>query len=426
MRESSYRVTWTPVDGTSRVLVAWGDVLTREIDPRVVLGTDARRVFRRGGAMVAGRGNSKRTFTVEVVREHATHAARWQALADAAAADEWGVKGILDIYSSQGVPRAQTACLLESSHHLHGEQRTRHRYVFRCAEGLADAGDAVSIVAGGFNPPTTEFPGGTIRVTLPPGSGPGGNDFEVGDWIELGGVVGLPGGGGTFQVVDVSGGGLSDQEVTVAGKHDQPDPIKPAPGGVNSNRNANNVFCRFQGLLYVYGCDAFGSGYEVEVVQEAARTYRGNFTPDGLGEKVIDLDALFGLPNRMVSRIRYEDFRYGSAGGPQLIANGGTFPLNGISIPMPDGPSGPGTIVQSGPTGFTVRLYKDAALLDEQTIEPQWETTVNVATGPSNIYIDAPDEIRFLLQGDGGSRTQNAGVPALISGGTATAKEAEA
>lgn len=383
MRESSYRIDWIPgSEGSDAVsLVAVGDLLTREIQPTAALAHDARRIHRRPASLIAARGNQARRLAFEVIREHATREAQWQALADAAVLDEWGTMGLLSVRGTSGAATVRAACIESSRHEIMAALRTRHAFTFRVAQGLGPDGEPISIIGGWVNPPSEDYPNGSVTIIVD-NSGGDVPDFD-GDYFQWSGGGGVPGGIYTGTTTGGSSGGNS--EITLA-LQDEPEEPSEDGGEVIGGSAAGNVDMEYAAELRVFGCDD-GASYQYSITSGGGLQ---SLTPDPGGQATISLGTL-------ASRITYDGW-YGIAGVPPGGPDPNPLPLTGEDQPGGYGGNG---VTETGPGGWTVKLFRNGVEIDSHEITPAWTARKTHGAGGASHTLSSSFSLTFTVNGPG-------------------------
>ncbi|RYD53936.1 MAG: hypothetical protein EOP83_22710 [Verrucomicrobiaceae bacterium] len=402
MRESSWRITWDPLGLSPRVMLAFGDLMEREI------AIDGQQLTAVGvfdfalSATPSARGNRRRRLDFGKTVGHDSDAAALHECAIQLAAGPWGGSSacVIEIKPERGSSLLMRAALLSSSHEASasaGIAESVHEWSFRCTKmTFATIGDGIAIIGGWYNPP-----GGGITIIIPGGSG-----IVPGDVIHVGGVPGLPAGYYPVGSVGSSGGNTTLTLPSAEPERDKPSQgapmsIPPVTGGSRSGRY--DVI--FSGEIKVIGCTDLAS-YEVW----NGTTWAG-IAPDSWGRATV--------PVSFASSINYtawwglNDIQPGPPVLDPLTLDGQSKP-NGSGIDC----------AQAGPSKFTVKLRRNGVEISSFTIAPSWASEKNYdGFGPANSSFNHGSHPVLTLVGPGGGSPDDAGIPGQITGGTVTKVE---
>jgi len=400
MRESSWRITWDPAGASPRVLLDFGDLMDDEIERTLAQVVDIGRFDQAVNGRPYGRGNRKRRMTLARTREFGTAVEAWQAMLAAMASDPWASKGLLRVETLGGGSSFCRAALLSV-------QRTpltlpfpgyQERLALRINGGLTATGSALTVTGGWYNPPVVG--GGTTSGGITVIIGGTSTGLTPGDVVKVTGVGGVADGDYTVTGVSTTGSGSGGSTKVGIDAASQRTPTYEA-GGVTGISQDGNVDLEFAGCaLHVDGMtDGATYTYKINGVGPAA------ITPDVFGRKVISLGT-------RVSRISYHDWEH-TALDP--------LPIDGNKHSPGLGP--PDFLVEeTGPSGWTVELFRNGVLVDSQSVVPSWSTSKSWDTGhpAADHVISGGGSVTFTLHGPGtvGSDRLDTGIAEPITGGT--------
>ncbi|MBB5351344.1 hypothetical protein HNR46_001580 [Haloferula luteola] len=406
MRESDWRVVWDPDGESPWVILDFGDLMPEELAQSLAQTVTVGRFDLAPTGKPAGGGNRIKRLKIGKVTEHGSSAEVLHGWCSAIAADPWGAKKLLKVMPREGAARWFRAALETSDHQVIEFQRTQHTWDFRIGIGLVQAGDGVTIIGGYYNPPTDETPNGTITIEIPSGSGPGGNDYNPGDKVQITGVAGIN--DGVYTVGGTGNGGAGGQSLEVDADHDEPpvETYEVSGGGQSGTHTVTGAY-----KIHFVGCSGGAYSYRV---QGGAWQSLGSLDANGDGQ-------VTGA--RSLSFVIYQNWWYSTNTPPVLdplvIASGNSYANGG-----PEGSNCTCTV----DVGVTVELRKDGEIIDSHQVVIANRASKTYAGGSSNTTTARAGMVLFTLLGAGVEGTDEerdsqrypTGAPKTISGGTAS------
>lgn len=392
MRDSGWRITWDPAGETPRVLLDFGDPMDGEIQRDLVQVVDVGRFDQAMQGRPFGRKNRKRRLEFNRLVEFSDGAEAFLAMLDAAADDPWGEKQLARIEPILGGSVFARAALLSFERDFVTQPFPGYseKYAFRVDSGLTLVGDVLTIIGGWFNDPIEGGGTSSSGITIIVDSDT--PDLVPGDVVYVDGVSGVA--PGYYQVTNVNGGQVS---------LDAPTNNRPriVAGGVTGGSSSGSVNLHYTATIYIDGMQD-GATYQYSAPGVALAP----ITPGPFGRAEIALADIS-------SQISYSNW-YSGSGPPDASVD--PLELNGQNQPKPGD-----VVAETGPTSWTVTLFRNGVEIDSQTVSPSWATSKAYSSGGPAIHNpDSGAHATFDLHGPGGgSSRRDPGVSQPITSGTA-------